>query len=311
MPASSEEDRIHSAIRSAYPDATPQKKSVIQSLWAGYGKILRIKLSQCNVESVVVKQVKPPAQEAGRDIGHDRKVKSYQIEQRFYERYAPKLDPGVARVPRLLASSNEVPGETLFVLEDLDASGFEGRHGSAISVVRWLAGFHKTFLLPPGRGRSLDADGGEGVWNQGGYWHLATRPDELACLAEDDPLRIHAADFDGLLRGARYQTLLHGDPKMCNFCFSSTSCAGVDFQYTGWGPGILDLTYGFGLSLSSSDPLLNEYFRILDAGPELEAEWRALIPVAQADWQRFIEGWGGSGGDWRRRSNKFDEALKQ
>jgi len=247
------------------------------------------------VDSVVVKQVKPPQKAAGKDNGHDRKVKSYQIEQRFYEQYAPKLDPAVARVPRLLASSNAVPGETLFVLEDLDASGFAGGRGSSLSVVRWLAGFHKSFLMPanPG-GRLAETDGG-GVWNQGGYWHLATRPDEFASLRKNDPLRINAADWDKQLRGARYQTLLHGDAKTCNFCFSSAaegSCAAVDFQYTGWGPGIIDLTYGFGPSLSSSDPLLDEYFRILDGGPELEAEWRALIPVSQSDWQRFLAGWG-------------------
>jgi len=295
MAASPEQARIYEAIQSVYPDAVPQKASVIQSLWSGYGKILRVKLSQCEVDSVVVKQVKPPQQAAGQDVGHDRKVKSYQVEQRFYEQYAPKCDPAVARVPRLLASSNKVPGETLFVLEDLDASGFAGGRGSSLSVVRWLAGFHKTFLMPanPG-GRLAESDGG-GVWNQGGYWHLATRPDELAALGKSDPLRVNAADFDRQLRSARYQTLLHGDTKMCNFCFSpakEASCAAVDFQYTGWGPGIIDLTYGFGLSLSSKDPLLDEYFRILDGGPELEAEWRALIPVSQSDWQRFLAGWG-------------------
>jgi len=258
--------------------------------------------------------VKPPQKAAGQDIGHDRKVKSYQVEQHFYERYAPQLDPAIARVPRLLASSNAVPGETLMVLEDLDASGFAGGRGSSLAVVRWLAGFHKTFLMSPRPGgRTSGADDG-GLWSQGGYWHLATRPDELAALDRDDPLRIHAKDFDDVLRGAQYQTLLHGDTKMCNFCFSSTeeaSCAAVDFQYTGWGPGIIDLTYGFGLSLSSSDPLLDEYFRVLDGGPELEAEWRALVPVAEADWQRFLDGWGGGGGNWRRRSNRFEEALKR
>ena len=143
------------------------------------------------------------------------------------------MDPAVARVPRLLASSNAVPGETLFVLEDLDASGFAGGRGSSLSVVRWLAGFHKSFLMPanPG-GRLAETDGG-GLWNQGGYWHLATRPDELAALRKNDPLRINAADWDRQLRGARYQTLLHGDAKTCNFCFSSTeegSCATVDCQ---------------------------------------------------------------------------------
>merc|ERR1712039_373344 len=261
---------------------------------SGYGKILRVKLSKCEVDSVVVKQVKPPQKKAGQDVGHDRKVKSYQVEQLFYEQYAPKLDPAVARVPRLLASSNAVPGETLFVMEDLDASGFTGR-GSSTAVVRWLAGFHKSFLMPAKEGGRLAETDGGGVWNQGGYWHLETRPDELAALRKTDRLRINAAEWDRQLRSARYQTLLHGDPKTCNFCFSSDregGCAAVDFQYTGWGPGIIDLTYGFGPSLSASDPLIDEYFRILDGGPELEAEWRALIPVSQSDWQRFLAGWG-------------------
>jgi len=306
MAASPEQARVYEAIRSAYPGAVPEGTSPIQSLWAGYGKIFRVKLSNCEVDSVVVKQVKPPQNPAGQDIGHDRKVKSYQVEQRFYEQYAPQLDPAVARVPRLVASSNAVPGETLMVLEDLDASGFAGR-GSQLAVVHWLAGLHKTFL----NRRPAGADDG-GLWGQGGYWHLATRPDELAALNKDDPLRIHAGDFDRLLRGSRYQTLLHGDPKMCNFCFSSTgdkSCAAVDFQYTGWGPGIVDLTYGFGPSLSAKDPLLDEYFRVLDGGPELEAEWRGLLPVAEADWQRFLDGWGGGGGSWRNRASQFAEAL--
>ena len=52
-------------------------------------------------------------------------------------------------------------------------------------------------------------------------------------------------------------------------------------------------------------------FRVLDGGPELEAEWRALLPVAEADFERFINGWGGGGRDWRRRSNQFEEALKR
>lgn len=311
MASSAEQDRVCDAIRSAYPGAVPLHTSTIQSLWGGYGKIVRVKLSDCEVESVVVKQVKPPKRTAGIDIGHDRKVKSYEVEQRFYEQYAPQLDPDVARVPRLLASSNAVPGETLMVLEDMDASGFAGGRGSTRAMIRWLAGFHKTFLMANPDGRPEGTDDG-GLWSCGGTHHLATRPEELTNLAKDDPLRIHAGDFDRLLRGATYQTLLHGDPKSCNMCFSSKgdSCAAVDFQYTGWGPGVVDLTYGFGLGLSPSDPLIDEYFRALDAGPELEAEWRALLPVAEADFERFINGWGGGGRDWRRRSNQFEEAVK-
>ena len=49
-------------------------------------------------------------------------------------------------------------------------------------------------------------------------------------MDENDPLKTYAAELDGLLRGAMYKTLLHGDAKPDNFCFGiHDSVAAVDF----------------------------------------------------------------------------------
>ena len=63
---------------------------MIQSLWSGYGKIVRFGLKGCERKSAVVKHVKLP--ESGRhprgwntDVSHQRKLKSYEVETFFYK----------------------------------------------------------------------------------------------------------------------------------------------------------------------------------------------------------------------------------
>ena len=74
---------------------------------------------------------------------------------------------------------------------------------------------------------------GEGLWPQGTYWHLATRLDELAAI-DDAEIRASAQALDAQLAAATFQTILHGDAKEANFCFTrdGRSAAAVDFQYT-------------------------------------------------------------------------------
>ena len=245
----------------------------VQSLWSGYGEIRRAHLRDGS--TVIVKDVHPPPRG---DFAHRRKVRSYEVERHFYRHYAARCDDA-CRVPRSLASD-----ESVLVLEDLDASGFTGRRHRLSqkeleSCLAWLAAFHGTFLgVAP-----------EGLWEVGTYWHLATRPDELRKM-RDRALRDAAPELDRRLSAARFQTFVHGDAKPANFCFAKTAVAAVDFQYVGGGCGMKDVAY----LLGDDDRGLDFYFECLRArvdNPDLEAEWRALFPIARADFERFLDGW--------------------
>lgn len=277
----------------------------VQALWSGYGEIRRATLLGPPASSVIVKYVVPPEHAAERNAAsgrsHRRKLRSYQVEQAFYRQYAARCDAD-CRVPASLHLAAE-GGRVLFILEDLDAAGFCLRRSRVSEAelqagLAWLAAFHATFLgVPP-----------DGLWKVGSYWHLATRPDELRAL-RDPELRSAAAWIDERLNAAHFQTVIHGDAKLENFCFSAASAAvaAVDFQYVGGGVGVKDVAY-FLSSCLSSDRLereashyLDDYFRALANAlrqrqvavdrAALEGEWRALYPLACADFYRFLQGW--------------------
>jgi hypothetical protein len=287
----------------------------VQELWSGYGEIRRAMLVGSSTTPVIVKCVVPPpsaTHAAAEARSHRRKLRSYEVERAFYRRYGACCGT-VARV----ASALHVGGNgdrTLLVLEDLDASGFGLRHHRAseaelTACLRWLAHFHARFLgVRP-----------ESLWNVGTYWHLATRPDELAAV-RDAAVRRAAPVLDERLNRARFRTLVHGDAKLQNFCFADTgdAVAAVDFQYVGGGVGVKDVAYCLTSCLTPRElerdapQHLNAYFRELratlevphtDPAPEasrdaldvdaLEAEWRELYPLACADFYRFLLGWAG------------------
>jgi hypothetical protein len=286
----------------------------IQSLWSGYGEILRIRLSgdRCP-EQVVVKRVSPPSQAHHprgwhSDRGHERKLRSYEVEHRFYRDFSQHCAPA-CRVPQLLAA-HEGADEWVFVFEDLQVAGtpFLRTHLDKKGVgtcLSWLANFHATFLgVSP-----------QGLWPVGTYWHLDTRPDELEAM-QDGALRNAASAIDARLKGAHIKTLVHGDAKVANFCFSGDNAevAAVDFQYVGGGCGVKDVAYFLGSVLHGdaldlhADSWLDVYFEnladavgLLHAHVDvsaLEAEWRALYPWAWADFERFLDGW--APGHWKR-----------
>jgi hypothetical protein len=286
----------------------------IQSLWDGYGEIRRVALEGVEIDSAIVKHVTPPDAARGKTSesalrSHRRKLRSYAVELAFYQRYAARCGDG-CRVPRAL-HVEALENGWLFVLEDLDAAGFDLRRTrlserETTSCLAWLAEFHATFLGEP----PLE------LWKVGTYWHLATRPDELSTLSVET-LKQHAQRFDAALNGATFRTFVHGDAKLENFCFEGRASrsskqgralvSAVDFQYVGGGAGIKDLAYFLGSCLSASEcetnvgRHLDTYFELLERAlaargsnvdfPALEREWRALFPVAWADFYRFLLGW--------------------
>jgi hypothetical protein len=274
----------------------------VASLWGGYGELWRAKLtSGSQVTPVIVKDVRPPPREPTRS--HRRKLRSYAVEHEFYRRYAERcLTAPSCRVARPLGLLAD-PDGWLFALEDLDHSGFAERETQPepmqiLATLRWLAGFHARFL-----GVTPDQ-----LWQTGGYWHLATRPDELAAMRHDS-LRAAAAQLDRELEAARFKTLVHGDAKLENVCFAvaKSEVALVDFQYVGGGVGVKDVAYFLSGCLLPREydalvpTYLNAYFRELGlavqaAGVdvdarELEREWRALFPLVWVDFYRFLLGW--------------------
>ena len=294
----------------------------IQSLWSGYGEILRLRLAGGNHTSVILKHIKLPEttdHPRGWNTGlsHQRKIRSYQVEACWYQGYAAGCDTSCP-VPQCLAVDAS-QDETLLVLTDLDALGFDLRKDivdlqDVYACLAWLASFHALFLNSHH----------EGLWDSGTYWHLDTRPDELPAL-EDTALKSTAPLIDRQLRDCRYQTLVHGDAKLANFCFSADQpfprVAAVDFQYVGRGCGMKDVAYFIGSCLDEKDceamegDLLEYYFvalleRVSQHHPEvdcrqLETEWRTMFDFAWADFHRFLKGW--SPGHWK--INDYSEKL--
>jgi hypothetical protein len=267
----------------------------LQSLWGGYGELFRVELEGGVAATAVVKHVRPPAA-AQSTVSDLRKRRSYEVEAAFYRDFAGRCDD-TCRVARLYGSRT-AGSESLFVLEDLDAAGFPLRHDDAdatglAACLAWLASFHARFLdVPAG-----------GLWPIGTYWHLGTRTDELPAIT-DAALRDAAPAIEARLAAARYQTILHGDPKEANFCFGEDGrrVAAVDFQYAGRGCAMKDVAYLlYGRFDEPADGIahdhLDTYFRALrTAAPTtdldaLEAEWRALYPLARLDFCRFLAGW--------------------
>jgi len=321
----------------------------VQSLWSGYGQIVRVRLLGVRTtnnatpspnalpETAIVKHVCPPQSRDHKygwsgDVSHQRKLRSYDNETNWYLN-ASEYCGDDCRVPHLLGadlvkSSSAPKAETddsaaanwLLVMEDLDAAGFHLRHSRVTdpqvdACLGWLANFHATFLVDTARPIGpLPAEQHQ-LWPIGTYWHLDTRPDEFAVM-EDSPLKRAAAKIDATLNNARFQTLVHGDAKLANFCFAENDqVAAVDFQYVGGGCGMKDVAYFISSCFSDTEceqreqALLDNYFQRLkmaltkrqDAPPvsfdELELECRKLYSFAWADFYRFLAGW--SPGHWK------------
>ena len=293
------------------------KGTKIQTLWSGYGEIVRIHLENCDRPSVVVKHVKFPQESAhpggwNTDRSHQRKVRSYQVETYWYQNYATN---DRCRVPVCLVARS-FGDEQVIVLEDLDVAGFDERRNSVSddeikACLGWLANFHAFFMgVEP-----------KGLWPIGTYWHLETRPDELEVMS-DQPLKKSAAEIDRILNSCHFKTIVHGDAKLANFCFSGNGnrVAAVDFQYVGGGCGMKDVIYFLGSCMNDKQcekrvpDLLDYYFSELRAAvdeqvnfKDLEAEWREMFAFAWTDFHRFMLGWMPG----HHKNNRYSRKLTQ
>lgn len=284
-----------------YTNATAANRlESIQSLWSGYGEIFRVNLTPVESGTLVVKQVVPPSLDQhprgwNTDRSTQRKLKSYDVESNWYKDWSNQCTED-CRVPACITSAKQ-GNQHWILLEDLDASGYSLRHdrlnaSQAKACLHWLASFHAKFLHTEPHG----------LWPEGTYWHLDTRPDEFEAMPEGD-IKRHAAELDQKLSNCKFQTIVHGDAKVANFCFNadSTKVAAVDFQYAGGGCGMKDVAYFFGSCFDEHEceqlipMLLDYYFEVLTAkvrNPiELEQEWRALFAPAWTDFYRFLMGW--------------------
>lgn len=305
------------------------KMESIQSLWSGYGEIARYRLDHASLDTVIVKHVTLPNDQASANHprgwntsrSHHRKVRSYQVESHWYSEYSARCNEN-CKVPVCYGEQAE-SRQYVMVMEDLDASGYAIRKTTVRTseiqpCLKWLATFHAAFLVDT----EIQSINTNGLWDVGCYWHLDTRPDELEAL-QDQRLKSAATKIDNLLSDCQFQTLVHGDAKLANFCFSSNSdeVAAVDFQYVGGGCGMKDLAYFIGSCLAEDDcekyaeQLLDDYFNYLDAAinakalniefNKVEAAWRPLFPVAWADFHRFLKGW--SPDHWK--INSYSERI--
>ena len=278
-------------------------EELIQPLWNDYGTLSRVKLRGGLHESVIVKHIQFPSNAKhprgfSGTLSHERKVRSYEVETHWYRNQNRRMPPA-APTPDCLDAFAE-GAELFLLLEDLGTRGFDEvsvfPSWEEVNVVlSWLAHFHARFI----------DDAAEGLWPCGSYWHLATRPEELANIA-GSRLHCFAGLLDARLRCGAFPTLVHGDAKLANFLFTQDKAqvAAVDFQYVGRGAAMKDVAYFVGSCLDGPEcerlenELLDVYFDALrpclpnqvDA-PALEAEWRSLYPVAWADCERFMLGW--------------------
>lgn len=270
---------------------------LIQKLWGGYGELSRVTL---DTKSIIIKLIKFP-KNIESNISHQRKVKSYSVENDWYRFYNDINEESYS--PQLITSGNL--GDIQYImLEDLREKNFYPLKSISWEQVKlclkWLAKFHRFYMNKAPKN----------LWDIGTYWHHGTRSEEHKLITEVS-LKNNALLIDHKLNSAKYKTLVHGDAKLANFLFDSSQVAAIDFQYIGGGAGIKDIAY-FLSSIYSEDELfqneqkcLDYYFQQLDHY-EAESEWRELYCYAWTDFYRFLSGWSPS--HWK--INKYSKSIK-
>ncbi|CAH9066779.1 hypothetical protein PSECIP111951_03643 [Pseudoalteromonas holothuriae] len=270
-------------------------------LWSGCGEVRKMCLDEQNV---VVKFSYVPKQLVHRhiqqsDFALSRKRTSYKIELTFYQWFHTNPKAG-CQIPELIFSSQK-NNATCLVLADFSYQGFVQHTDVSMqqhhAILSWLARFHSQFI------NQSEQIG----WQQGGYWHLATRPDEWQRMHHHG-LKTQAQYIDDLVTHCPYRCVIHGDAKVANFALDNhLNVIGYDFQYVGGGVGVQDVMLYFTSVFDETslfnhaDRLLEYYLKQLNAHLRINHStdyvinvinsWRALWPVVWADFHRFLLGW--------------------
>ena len=194
---------------------TARKLETIQSLWSGYGDIRRVILEGAERNTLIVKAISIETKNQhprGWDgaIGHQRKLNSYEVETYWYKHWNNQCNKQ-CRTPLFLGYLSTEDYQYI-LMEDLDKV-FPFRKEVLVTAelqacLTWLAEFHATFMLQQPTG----------IWEQGSYWHLDTRPEEWENIEEPN-VKEKASWINEELKNAKYKTIIHGDAKLANFCF--------------------------------------------------------------------------------------------
>jgi hypothetical protein len=227
------------------------------SLWAGYGSIQALcGTIGSNSISLMCKLVNPPKGESG--VAHQRKVDSYVIEVKFYNKLSVVLNEAGIRVAKVFHTESDDNGNVVLLMSDLRSEfSFVGdqlslKSGTLDAAIDWLAKFHaynwqQCHLWKGTAGKTC-------LWPEGSYWRLDTRKDEFENIGvEWKRLKNAASIIAILLRDGTHRsdcnlhrTVIHGDFKSPNMLFSQSChgsyvCAAVDFQYCGGSYGVRDV----------------------------------------------------------------------
>lgn len=300
-------------------NARLESEEQIASLWSGYGEIIRqIYIlpdeSRLFLIKKQVSQLIPISKQP--DESQSRKAISYVVERYFYDRLSRQSIDNGAHLPRVYATTKDAIYMT-DLGQEYPVEHVNMDHERSAVVIRWLAHYHVQFwnyglpaesLIPLGSRSHPDPEGGQGVWEEGGYWPLHTRQAEYELL--DSFWKRIAVEVDAEIRAipAQFTTLMHGDLKSANIVFSEDlkRCAVFDFQYVGIGPGIRDLVYFMISSVHGLDRHVSDLLRLYHQSIIVGLKGIGLVDVAAeytfetmikqyelclVDYYRFMLGW--------------------
>ena len=292
------------------------KLEVLARCWGGIASILSVtvpaadSVARVNFVAKCVRHLHPSSGKQP-SIGDTRKMQSYRAEAAFYQN---------GHVQLLLRNGCCVPRPLLVQVIDSDAdfvifmTRLKGRVASSMgrdqsrAALTWLARLHAIFW---GKDRA-DAAVSNGLQEQGGYWYLDTRQEELEAMPRDGwqgRLRMAARAIDWRLKNDPMLTIVHGDAKCANMLFGAEDggdgegcvCQMMDFQYMGRAAAAKDLAYAL---TCACDVLEEETFLLQHYHSELCSALRAKhssslpmfrdleesLALAYADLGRWMSG---------------------